>query len=58
MVFVGHRGLCTYCSTKVNSKISITIEMYSHALLSMQQEAMGKMDEVFKSYECCFCCQY
>lgn len=30
-----------------HSKISITLEMYSHVLPSMQQEAAGKMDEVF-----------
>ena len=31
-----------------HSKISITLEVYSHVLPSMQQEAAGKMDEVFK----------
>jgi len=34
-----------------HSKISITLEVYSHVLPSMQQEAAGKiMDEVFKGY--------
>ena len=31
-----------------HSKISMTLEIYSHVLPSMQQEAAGKMDEVFK----------
>jgi integrase len=31
-----------------HSKISITLEVYSHVLPSMQLEAAGKMDEVFK----------
>lgn len=31
-----------------HSKISITLEIYSHVLPSIQQEAAGKMDEVFK----------
>jgi integrase len=31
-----------------HSKISITLEVYSYVLPSMQQEAAGKMDEVFK----------
>jgi integrase len=31
-----------------HSKISITLEVYSQVLPSMQQEAAGKMGEVFK----------
>jgi len=31
-----------------HSKISITLEIYSHVLPSMQQEAASKMDEVFR----------
>ena len=31
-----------------HSKISMTLEIYSHVLPSMQQEAAGKMDEVFR----------
>ena len=31
-----------------HDKISMTLEIYSHVLPSMQQEAAGKMDEVFK----------
>jgi len=31
-----------------HSKMSMTLEVYSHVLPSMQQEAAGKMDEVFK----------
>ena len=31
-----------------HSKISMTLEIYSHVLPSMQQEATSKMDEVFR----------
>ena len=31
-----------------HSNISMTIDIYSHVLPSMQQEAMGKMDDLFK----------
>ena len=31
-----------------HSTISITLEVHSHVLPSIQQEAAGKMDEVFK----------
>jgi len=32
-----------------HSTISITLEVYSHVLPSMQQEAAGKMDDIFKN---------
>lgn len=31
-----------------HSKISITLEVYSHVLPSMQQEVASKMDDLFK----------
>jgi integrase len=31
-----------------HSQISLTLDIYSHVLPSMQQEAMGKLDDLFK----------
>ncbi|MBV9020209.1 MAG: tyrosine-type recombinase/integrase [Ktedonobacteraceae bacterium] len=31
-----------------HSSISMTMDIYSHALPSMQQEAMGKLDDLFR----------
>ena len=35
-----------------HSKISITMDIYSHVFPSMQQEAMDKLDEVYRQQSC------